>query len=71
MDLVVISIGLGLLAVVYGLFTGRQVLRQPTGNDRMREIAGAIQEGAVAYLRRQYTTIGIVGLIMRWRSGRA
>jgi len=64
MDLVVISIVLGLLAIVYGLFTGRQVLRQPTGSDRMREIAGAIQEGAVAYLRRQYMTIGIVGIVV-------
>jgi len=64
MGLVVISILLGALAIVYGLVTGRQVLRGSTGNDRMREIAGAIQEGAVAYLRRQYLTIGIVGIVV-------
>ncbi len=64
MGLASVSIVLGLLAIVYGLFTGRQVLGQPTGNDRMREIAGAIQEGAVAYLRRQYMTISIVGVIV-------
>ncbi len=64
MGLVIVSILLGALAIVYGLVTGRQVLGQPTGNDRMREIAGAIQEGAVAYLRRQYITIGIVGVVV-------
>ncbi|MBC7159583.1 MAG: sodium-translocating pyrophosphatase [Porphyrobacter sp.] len=64
MDLVLISILLGFVAIGYGLVTGRQVLRAPTGSDRMREIAGAIQEGAVAYLRRQYLTIGAVGLVV-------
>ncbi|MFW5634375.1 MAG: sodium-translocating pyrophosphatase [Erythrobacter sp.] len=62
MELVHISIGLGLLAVVYGFITSRQVLGASPGNERMREIAGAIQEGAQAYLNRQYTTIGIVGV---------
>jgi K(+)-stimulated pyrophosphate-energized sodium pump len=61
MGLIGIAVALGLLAIVYGLVTGRQVLRAPTGNDRMREIAAAIQEGAQAYLRRQYTTIAVVG----------
>jgi len=64
MGLVIVSIALGLLAIIYGLVTGRQVLRAPTGTDRMREIAGAIQEGAVAYLRRQYMTIGLVGAVV-------
>jgi len=62
LELVHISIGLGLLAVVYGFITSRQVLGASPGNERMREIAGAIQEGAQAYLNRQYTTIGIVGV---------
>ncbi|MEP1422421.1 MAG: sodium-translocating pyrophosphatase, partial [Erythrobacter sp.] len=63
MDLILISIGLGLLAIVYGIVTSRQVLGASAGNAKMQEIAGAIQEGAQAYLNRQYTTIGIVGVV--------
>ncbi|WP_040464636.1 sodium-translocating pyrophosphatase [Erythrobacter sp. NAP1] len=63
MDLIYISIGLGLLAIVYGIVTSRQVLGASAGNAKMQEIAGAIQEGAQAYLNRQYTTIGIVGIV--------
>ena len=64
MDLVLISIGLGLLAVIYGIITSRQVLSASAGNEKMQEIAGAIQEGAQAYLNRQYTAIGIVGVVV-------
>ncbi|KWV90537.1 sodium-translocating pyrophosphatase [Erythrobacter sp. YT30] len=63
MDLILISIGLGVLAVVYGFVTSRQVLGASAGNEKMQEIAGAIQEGAQAYLNRQYTTIGMVGVV--------
>ncbi|MEL7189446.1 MAG: sodium-translocating pyrophosphatase [Pseudomonadota bacterium] len=63
MDLILISIGLGVLAIVYGFVTSRQVLGASAGNAKMQEIAGAIQEGAQAYLNRQYTTIGIVGVV--------
>ena len=63
MDLVIIAIGLGLLAIVYGFVTSRQVLRASAGNEKMQEIAAAIQEGAQAYLGRQYRTIAMVGVV--------
>ena len=51
-------------ALLYGAVSIKWILGLPTGNDRMREISAAVQEGAQAYLNRQYTTIGIVGLIL-------
>ena len=64
MNLTLIAIACGVVALLYGIFTTRQVLAASPGNQRMMEVAGAIQEGAKAYLGRQYTTIGIVGLVV-------
>jgi K(+)-stimulated pyrophosphate-energized sodium pump len=59
-----VIIACGVLALIYGLVTSRQVLAADAGTARMQEISAAVQEGARAYLNRQYTTIGIVGLII-------
>ena len=64
MNLVFIAIGLGLLAVLYGYITSRSVLGADAGNTKMQDIAAAIQEGAQAYLKRQYTAIGVVGVVV-------
>src|ERR1700704_2257608 len=54
----------GALAIVYAIWAIRSVLAADAGNPRMQEIAAAVREGAQAYLKRQYTTIGIVGIVI-------
>ena len=53
-----------LLAIVYGAWQSMRIMRLPEGNERMREIAAAVREGAIAYLWRQYKTIAIVGVVL-------
>ena len=58
------TIAAGFLAIIYGYFTGKQILSSSPGNAKMQEIASAIQVGAKAYLNRQYKTIAIVGFVV-------
>ena len=59
-----LALGSAVLAVVYGLLTTRWVLSKPAGNEKMQQIAAAVQEGAKAYMNRQYSTIAVVGVIL-------
>ncbi|MDG9910141.1 sodium-translocating pyrophosphatase [Stenotrophomonas maltophilia] len=59
-----LALGCAILANLFGIVSARWILRQPTGNERMIAIATAIQEGARAYLNRQYLTIGVAGVVL-------
>ena len=58
------AVGSGVVALLYGIYAIRSVLAASSGNERMQEIAGAIQDGARAYMNRQSMTIGIVGVVI-------
>ena len=58
------TIAAGFLSIVYGYFTGKNILNSSAGNSKMQEIASAIQIGAKAYLARQYKTIAVVGVVV-------
>src|SRR5215475_10612038 len=60
----VFAIACAAIGLLYSIYLITRVRSLPSGNERMREIAAAIQQGAAAYLRRQYTTIAIVGVVL-------
>ena len=64
-----LSIGAGALAILYGIISTQWIIKQPAGNSRMQEIQQAIQEGANAYMNRQYMTISVVGVILFFALG--
>jgi K(+)-stimulated pyrophosphate-energized sodium pump len=59
-----LGLGAGILAAVYAAILVQRINKLPAGNDKMQEIAGAIQEGAMAYLGRQYRTVGVVAVVL-------
>ncbi|HJR10300.1 MAG TPA: sodium/proton-translocating pyrophosphatase, partial [Rhodanobacteraceae bacterium] len=59
-----IALACAIVAILYGVISASWIMKQPAGNDRMREIAHAVQVGAKAYLNRQYTFIAIAGIVL-------
>ena len=61
---IIFALATAVIAIAYGAFLARKILKLAEGNDKMKEIAGAIQQGAKAYLNRQYTTIGVIAVVL-------